>query len=73
MEIEDNIPIPPKSRKNNKPRNEGSIAAHMMKAGQSIFCTKIGDHACAKATLRKLGAKFVSRKVDNGWRVWRLE
>lgn len=43
-----------------------------MKKGDSIFCATNVEKECARMAIRALGGKYATRKVEGGWRVWRL-
>jgi len=50
----------------------GSIIREM-EVGDSVLVTKQGDVCNLQQQGRRLGLVMLSRKVDGGWRVWRIE
>ncbi len=66
--IEKGIPIPPKKYHGGPKRGPG----HAMEIGDSIlFATRKEANNVAVA-LGRAGKKGSQRKVDGGWRVWRI-
>jgi hypothetical protein len=68
MEIEKNVPIPPK--KSNKPH---LILAHRMKIGDSILFANQKEADTVKNSLIHANKKTCQRAVEGGIRVWRTE
>lgn len=69
MEIESGIPIP----KRCSPRTAVSKAATRMKIGESILCETETELGNVIRIIKRLGGHYCQRKMDGGWRVWRIE
>jgi uncharacterized protein (DUF2249 family) len=70
MEIEKGIPIPPRRQYGNW---AASRKAGDMKPGDSMLCESERDANNLRSFMRHRGWKYCQRKVEGGWRVWRLE
>jgi hypothetical protein len=46
---------------------------HQMEVGDSILVTKQNDVCNIQTQGRRIGLTMSSRKVDSGWRVWRIK
>ena len=69
MQIEKNIPIPPK-------RGKWSHITHAMKAGESVLCLNITERDRIRGSIYSSckGYKPVVRNQPNGtWRVWKIK
>jgi hypothetical protein len=69
IEIEGNIPIPKilgRGRPNRYPFKE-------MKIGDSFHVKSSSDRDSALSASSKLDIKLTSRKVDDGYRIWRID
>jgi hypothetical protein len=71
MKIEDNIPIP--ERKYGRPRTEAAKAAWQMKVGQCVLCKTLTEYERVRQVINRNGGKYVSRRGDEGWRIWRIK
>jgi hypothetical protein len=74
MNIDKKIPIPNDHEKYHK----GTQALlEKMEVGDSIFLGTRNEIASIRAQAScygaKVGRKFTSRKMDGGWRIWRVE
>lgn len=70
--IEDNIPIPPKQHGHRRPRSESMVPwLRKLQVGQS-FWADVGQARIASAASYVPDAKFVTRVVGSGARVWRV-
>lgn len=67
MKIEENIPIPKNIH------GEKIVLLKHMKIGDSIFVPTCMEANTIRNTLRRLKYKGLSRKVENGYRVWRIK
>jgi hypothetical protein len=65
MQIEKNVPVPPSGRSKIEIIND-------MEIGDSVFCDRYENAMSLRDALRYRGFKYTTRKVNNGWRVWRL-
>jgi hypothetical protein len=75
--IEKNAPPPPSPVRNGRPRKPGGIAdtLYAMEVGDAVtFPGKSINDISSRAAdvFRRSGAKFTSRKVPEGIRVWRI-
>lgn len=70
VEIENDIPIPPKGTP--IPRTEPGRVAMTMGVGQSVICRTVCEYDTVRTMLKRLGGRYTSRKMDGGWRVWRI-
>ncbi len=70
LPIEDDVPIPPKFL---SPRTPAGRAALKLKCGQSVLCPTDAERYNALQAIKRSGGKYQSRKVEGGWRVWRVE
>ena len=66
MQIEKNIPVPPARR------SKIEIVSDM-NIGDSVLCETYEQAMSLRDALRYRGLKYTTRKMDDGWRVWRLE
>lgn len=66
MEIESGVEIPDRTR------SEAGKAARKMKVNDSLHCESLAQMETVRATIRRLGGKAATRKMDRGWRVWRV-
>lgn len=67
MKIESGIPLP-----NLRDPRFLKIAKEM-RGGDSVLCKTASDAESLKFAIRKTGHKASQRKMDGGWRVWRME
>jgi hypothetical protein len=67
--IERGIPMPAGA----SPRGLWGRIAAQMQAGDSVLCPMETNAKTIGGALKKLGHKYSTRKVDGGWRVWRVE
>ena len=67
MQIEKDIPIPPKGRV----RSVAGETARKLEVGESVLLDNEGDLNTANCALRRMGRKAAVRKTDGGWRLWR--
>jgi hypothetical protein len=69
--IEHGIKIPPKT--SGRPKGSGKYVQILkkMKAGNSIVVSNIGARASMFRAAKDLGIDIESRKVEDGYRVWR--
>ena len=44
-----------------------------MEVGDSVLVTERGDVPNLQASARRIGLRMTSRKVEGGWRVWRVK
>jgi len=72
MKIEKNIPIPAR-QKTGKPMSVESKTALKMKPGESVFIPERKMYMRLISALRKANLSYVSRAVDGGWRIWRVD
>lgn len=70
-EIENNIPIPWKNRKE---RIKFTTTLKKLEIGQSFFCKKNRNTVSTLMTRekKKTGKSFTTRSMDGGIRVWRI-
>lgn len=66
--IEKNVPVPPKKVKSSR-----WFGAENMEIGDSILVPSIGDSQCLYNYCKRYGVRCTSRKVEGGYRVWRIE
>lgn len=68
VRIDKNIPIP---------RSRGKYPFREMEVGDSFLCPKGSEKtiysAAGQATTRIKGRRFIVRKTEDGFRVWRVE
>lgn len=69
MNIESGVPIPPADYR----RSAFADLVRSMKVNQSILVDSYARRDHARKIIRSLGGRYVSRKVEGGWRVWRIE
>ena len=69
MEIEKGIPLP----KAYGSRSLYRKTAEKMNEGDSVLCDNEAAASGLRAYLGRMGFKSAQRKVDGGWRVWKLE
>ena len=69
LKIEKNIPIPTPS--NSRPSGWGLVADEMQ-VGDSVFCNNNSDRGSLYNALTYRKAKVTCRKIDKGYRVWRI-
>jgi hypothetical protein len=69
VKIEDDIPIPPIK---GRPRTEFGRLLRSLKIGQSVLCDSEAQKDVARNVIIVNGGKYTTRKVDGGWRVWRV-
>lgn len=67
-EIETGVPVPPRSG----PRTVMGKLAAKMKNGESLLCQSEQELEVVRTAIRRLGGKYQQRKMDGGWRVWRI-
>jgi hypothetical protein len=65
MNIESGIPIPPQHHSKIGP------AVRAMKVGESIHFTSHRDSEHARVVGYRVGFKMSTRKLKDGWRIWR--
>lgn len=63
MEIEKNIPIPPRSK----------YPIDKMEVGDSISIPGVGNISDVIRKFKEMGWKFTSRKEDDHYRLWRTK
>jgi len=68
LSIEKNIPIPAR-----KGWGKFHDTIHSMEIGDSVLLTEQRDVANFMSVGKRVGLKMSSRKVDGGWRVWRIQ
>jgi hypothetical protein len=74
VRIERNVPIPPAKRGAcGRPRCQATLLAEKLQVGESVLCGSSTEYDTMRARLQRLGRKYVSRKMRDGWRVWRVE
>lgn len=69
LTIEKNIPIPDPR---NKIRTGWAAVAEKMEVGDSVLCYNEKDRGALYNALVYRRFKVASRKLDNGFRVWRI-
>ena len=69
--IERGIPIPPLAK---KARSFCPMRLAMMKIqiGESILCKTEGSYQSATRSAQRVGIKVTARRVEEGWRLWRI-
>ena len=72
MEIETDIPIPPRLRGGRQP-GEAMRTARAMQVGHSTFCETPEEKEGLRKAMKRIGFGVTTRKEGNGWRVWRIE
>lgn len=66
--IEKGVPIPKRAG-----WSKYSKAIREMEVGDSVFVTEQKEVCNLQSTSYRLGIRMSSRKVDGGWRLWRIE
>lgn len=69
LSIQKGIPLPPKSSGWGKFGN----TIRLMEIGDSVFVDDKRDVANLMSSGKRIGLGMASRKVDNGWRIWRVK
>ena len=69
MQIDKNIPLPPKRH---AIRSKAVAFVDTMEAGDSVLFDDVLDANRLRDALRYRGLKYTTRKMNDGWRVWRL-
>ncbi len=73
--VESGIPLPPPragSKGGRRPRSPVSIAVSALEPGQSILFTEEADWLRMRGLWHVFGpGRLASRKMRDGWRVWR--
>lgn len=64
LKIERNIPVP---------TQRSAYPINLMKAGDSFLVAVVGQANSARGAFNRLGIKCMTRKVDGGFRVWRVK
>jgi hypothetical protein len=67
MQIDKGVPIPAPIRRGL------SEIARRMEPGDSVMCETEANADTVRRVLSKYGVKGAKRKIDGGWRVWRLK
>jgi len=70
--IEEDTPIPPKSKGGRRQTPLGKMV-RAMKIGHCIVCDTEGEKETVRTLIWQLGGKYQTRKCSDGWRVWRTE
>ena len=65
MEIEKNVPVPEGGRSKIQIIND-------MDVGDSILCQQYNEAMSLRDALRYRNMKYATRKMEDGYRVWRL-
>lgn len=68
MVVERGIPIPPKCER----ASEFCKTVRGMKPDESILVDTSHKMDHARKIIKALGGKSVTRKVEGGWRIWRI-
>lgn len=71
IKIESGIPIPDKITSKGRPARIADASA-AMNVGDSIFFKKMSAAYYASMKLRKIGKRPSVRRVEGGFRVWRV-
>lgn len=71
LPIEPDVPLPAKSYTG--PRSVNGRTAAAMNVRDSVFCEKQSDMHGIRDALRGAGKGVAVRKVEGGWRVWRMK
>jgi hypothetical protein len=69
LEIETNVPIPSIA----SARSVAGKLVERMLVGNSVLCGSEEEKEAVRACGNHRGYKMCTRKVDGGWRVWRVE
>lgn len=69
MKVEEGVPIP---RMQSCRQSSFSRIANKMKEGDSVLCDSETDASKVRLALYGFGGRAVVRKVEGGWRVWRV-
>ena len=75
-EVERGVPIPPKSpaiREKSPERKEIDAALDRLDINESIFIGGVSQGLLAGACSSFAAKRFVTRRVDDGYRVWRVQ
>lgn len=67
--IDKDIPLP----KRRAPMTQAGAEARQMVPGDSRLCDTPSERETVRSAIVGIGGKCASRKVDGGWRVWRVE
>jgi hypothetical protein len=73
LKIEHNIPLPTNGFGGGRPMSEETYIALKMKPGDSILCPTERIYMRIVNTFRRRKIVFTSRKVEGGYRVWRVD
>ena len=74
IEIEKGVPLPKRSRGPGRPRS-GKYPFQQMEVGDSFLISNVASNSVACISGRwakRTGFKFSQRKVEGGYRVWRV-
>ena len=66
--VESNIPVPPIST---GPKSSKSMISKDMNSGQSFLVSDTKSAQRVYAAAKKMGVRIITRKVDDGVRIWR--
>lgn len=69
LKIDKNVPVPPMK---GKPRTTVGKLVRDMQTGDSIPCESEQEKEAVRSCMVHVGYKYATRKVDGGWRVWRV-
>lgn len=72
FKIEKDVPVPPKAAPGRR-RAYLRWPFNRMDVGSSVFLSDDGFRSALCHYGRRTGKEFVTRAVDGGWRVWRVE
>ena len=75
MQIEKGVPVPPPKRGigTGRPASELTKLVRKMKRGECVLVDSPEKMRLARVCIYEMGGKPLSRKMVDGWRVWRVE
>ena len=73
LTIEKNVPMPERGFGPGRKMSEEGRIALKMKPGDSVFCPTDQAYYRVVATLRRRKLAYRQRKVEGGYRVWRID
>lgn len=71
MQIESDIPIPPKRRGHGKRKTAFSVWIRAMAVGASYLFNTERELDNARKIIKRAGFGYEQRKCREGWRIWR--